>query len=185
MKFCSQCGATLNIDIPVGDNRPRHICSNPDCQEIHYVNPKIIVCTLPVLDDKVLLCKRAIEPRVGFWTLPGGFMECAESTEQGAIRETQEEAGAEVSVRQLYRVFDMPHINQVYIIYLAEMTSPQFEAGEESLEVALFSESDVPWSDVAFTVMKRALEDYFQDLKNGHFPIKNALIKKSQLMYIT
>lgn len=146
--------------VPVGDARPRDVCTAPACSEIHYENPRIVTGTLPLWQGKILLCKRAIEPRKGFWTLPAGFMELSETVEQGAIRETQEEAGATIAVRGLLSVLDVPHASQVHMFYLAELVDGAFCAGEESLAVALFDVADIPWSDLAFKTVVLTLKHY-------------------------
>lgn len=170
MNYCSECGAKVSKRIPDGDDRLRYVCIS--CDVIHYQNPRIIVGTIPVFEDKILLCKRAIEPRKGFWTVPAGFMENGETTEQGAFRETWEEAKAAVTDGQLYRIFDLPYINQVYIFYRATMERPEFAAGSESLEVELYDEQDIPWDQIAFPVVVDALREYFSDRKSGHFPVR-------------
>lgn len=169
MKFCSACGGAINLAVPQGDDRERHICSS--CNTIHYQNPRIITGTLPVHGQHVLLCKRAIEPRHGLWTLPAGFMENGETTEQGAVRETWEEARAKVSIRSLYTLFNLPQINQVYFFYLSELKEPTYGAGPESLEVELFTEANIPWDQLAFPVVRRTLERYFEDRQRDHFPL--------------
>ncbi|WP_210396489.1 NUDIX hydrolase [Motiliproteus sediminis] len=169
MKFCSLCGAGVRFEIPTGDNRPRYLCSS--CDTIHYQNPNIIAGCLPVYQDQILLCKRAIEPRHGLWTLPAGFMENGETTREAAIRETREEACAEVELQQLYTLTSIPHINQVQMIYLARLPSPLFAAGDETLEAGLFSEADIPWDQLAFQTIRNALRFYFADRKQGVFPL--------------
>lgn len=169
MKYCSECGQALNIKVPAGDNRPRHVCDT--CHTIHYLNPKIVTGTLPVWEDKVLLCKRAIEPRFGLWTLPAGFMETGETTEQAAERESVEEANANLEIQQLYTVINLPHIDQVYMLYRASLTDLEFYAGEESLEVKLFREEEVPWQELAFRTIHFTLKRYFEDREKGHFPL--------------
>ncbi len=169
MKYCSNCAAELHIAIPEGDNLPRHICSQ--CDTIHYQNPKIIAGCLPVYEDKVLLCRRAIEPRLGFWTLPAGFMENYESTEQAALRETREEANAEVRILSLYTLTSIVHVNQVQLIYLAQMDKPEYSISSESLEVALFAEHEIPWDQLAFHTIKNALTHYFEDRRQGTYPL--------------
>ena len=176
MKFCSHCGHSVVFEIPAGDDRPRHLCH--DCGAIHYVNPRVIVGTLPYLGDQVLLCKRAIEPRYGLWTLPAGFMENGESSEQGALRESWEEARAKLRVDELFSVYDIPHINQVYLIYRGELTDTNFGPGPESLEVALFDEKDIPWEEMAFPVMTQTLQHYFKDRENGVFGLHRGVIEK-------
>ena len=172
MKFCHQCAGSLILRIPQGDDKPRHCCSK--CDAIFYLNPKNVVGTLSFFEDKVLLCKRAIQPRIGKWTLPAGYMENGESSLDGAIRETQEEAGASVIVESdsLYTLFNLPKINQVYIFFRTELANLNFSAGIESQEVALFSEAEVPWAEIAFPVVKSTLEHYFDDLRNNQFPVR-------------
>jgi ADP-ribose pyrophosphatase YjhB (NUDIX family) len=158
--FCSTCGSPTQNVIPSGDARPRDVCTAPACGNIHYENPRIVAGTLPLWEGKILLCKRAIEPRKGFWTLPAGFMELSETVEQGAVRETQEEAGTAISVRGLLSVLDVPHASQVHMFYLADMVDGSFCAGEESLEVALFEVADIPWADLAFKTVVLTLQHY-------------------------
>jgi len=171
MKFCSQCGASVSLRIPSGDNRPRFVCDQ--CQTVHYQNPRIVAGCLPVWEGRILLCRRAIEPRKGYWTLPAGFMENGETLEQAAARETLEEANARVHGLQLYTVFDLPHISQVYIFFRAELADLDFSAGEESLEVQLFEESDIPWGELAFPTVGRTLEYFLADRIVQNFPIRN------------
>ncbi|MGV6825897.1 MAG: NUDIX hydrolase [bacterium] len=168
MKYCSTCGEKVILRVPRGDHLERFVCE--DCGEIHYQNPKIVTGCLPVWEDKVLLCKRAIEPRHGKWTLPAGFMENAESAQQGAARETWEEACASVEVASLYTTVNLPHINQVYMMFLSRLTDLDFAPGPESLEVALFKEQEIPWQELAFPVVTETLKFYFQDVRQGHFP---------------
>ena len=172
MKFCHHCAAPLIVRVPEGDDKPRHCCD--DCDVIFYQNPKNVVGTLTIHDEKVLLCKRAIKPRVGKWTLPAGFMENGESSLNGAIRETKEEAGANVILtnNSLYTLFNLPSINQVYMFFRAELADLEFYPGPESEEVALFSEAEITWTEIAFPVVKSPLEHYFQDLKTNRFPVR-------------
>jgi ADP-ribose pyrophosphatase YjhB (NUDIX family) len=167
--FCSQCGSNriANI-IPAGDDHVREVCEA--CGHIHYFNPKIVVGALPVWADKVLLCKRAIEPRYGKWTLPAGFMEEAESLEEGAVRETAEEAGARIHDLALYTTISLPDISQVYMLFRAELSDLDFAAGTESLEVKLFSEAEIPWEELAFRTISATLKHYFADRQHGNFP---------------
>ncbi|WP_396588880.1 NUDIX hydrolase [Bermanella sp. R86510] len=166
MKYCSECSHPVEYIIPQGDNRERATCT--ECGTIHYVNPRIIAGTLPVYENQVLLCKRAIEPRLGYWTLPAGFMELGETLEQGAVRETWEEAGIDVTAGQLLTSISVPHISQVHIFFLAHMSSPEHALRtSESLEVQLFQWSDVPWDEIAFPTVKKTLEHYQQDCKQG------------------
>ncbi|MEX1033168.1 MAG: NUDIX hydrolase [Cellvibrionaceae bacterium] len=170
MKFCSSCGAPVEQRIPEGDDRERHVCAS--CDTIHYVNPRIITGCLPVYEDKVLLCKRAIQPRLGLWTLPAGFMENGETTLQGALRESWEEARANIEVHDLYTLFNLPYINQVYLFYRGRLTDLDFAPGIESLEVELFTEDTIPWDELAFPVIKKTLEHYFSDRQRGHYPLR-------------
>ena len=172
MKFCHQCAGPLVFRIPQGDDKPRFCC--PDCDSVFYQNPKNVVGTLPVYGDKVLLCKRAIQPRIGKWTLPAGYMENGESSLAGALRETEEEAGASVLVQDdsLYTLFNLPSINQVYMFFRAELVNLDFAAGAESAAVELFSEEEIPWNEIAFPVVKSTLEHYFQDLRRNKFPVR-------------
>ncbi|MEM1327961.1 MAG: NUDIX hydrolase [Bacteroidota bacterium] len=166
MNFCSHCGSNkLERRIPEGDNRLRVICTN--CHTIHYVNPKVVVGCLAVWEDKVLLCRRAIEPRLGYWNVPAGYLENGETAEAGAIREVEEEAAAKVDIRGVLTVYSLPHVNQVYIHFLADLKDGAFGVGVESLESQLFSEADIPWQDLAFTSSAFALKKYFADRKDG------------------
>ena len=171
MKFCSECGTKVTITIPEGDDRERHVC--PSCETIHYRNPKIVAGTIPVVDGQILLCRRAIEPRHGLWTLPAGFMENGESTKEAARRETWEEACAHTCREELYTVISIPHINQVYMIYRAELEKPEFAPGAESLEVQLFSEGDIPWDELAFRTVSRTLEFFFADRRREQFILRD------------
>lgn len=177
MKFCSNCGSPVNLKIPRGDDRERHVCTY--CDTIHYQNPRIIAGCLPVYKDKVLLCRRAIEPRYGMWTLPAGFMENGESTEQGALRECWEEARAELNLHSLYTLFSLPEINQVYMLFRGELANLDFAPGLESLEVALFKEHEIPWDSLAFQVMRKTLQYYFSDLSGQNFPFRSETIYRS------
>ena len=166
MKYCSQCGSgDLKKEIPQGDNRLRKVCGR--CGTIHYTNPKIITGCLPVWDNKVLLCRRAIEPRKGFWNVPAGFMELGESVEEGAAREVWEEAEAKVNIWGVHTIFTFTRFSHVYVQYLGELVDGKFGIGKESLEVKLFAEEEIPWQEIAFESSVFALEKYFEDRKNG------------------
>lgn len=178
LKYCSQCGAATHMAIPKGDNRERQICQS--CDTIFYENPRIVAGTLPIYKNQVLLCKRAIAPRIGYWTLPAGFMENGETTEEAALRETLEEANAHVQLISLYASTSITHVNQVQMIYLANLPEPIFSAGAESLEVALFDEADIPWDHIAFTTITSTLKQYFQDRKNNTFPLRHLDLNRSQ-----
>jgi ADP-ribose pyrophosphatase YjhB (NUDIX family) len=160
MKHCSSCGSLVIEKIPDGDNRHRWVCDQ--CSTVHYQNPKIVVGCVPERDGKVLLCKRAIEPRYGFWTVPAGFMELGETMQQGAARETLEEACADVEIGHLFASVDVVQAGQVHVFFTATLCG-DFGAGNESLESALFRQEDIPWSDIAFRSGKFALEKYFED----------------------
>ena len=176
MKFCSECASPVCLQIPEGDNRPRYVC--PECATIHYHNPKMVVGSIPVWDEdgqiRVLLCKRAIEPRHGYWTLPAGFMENNETTSQAAVRETEEEAGADIEIGNLFSLLNVAQVHQVHLFYLARLRTLDFAAGIESLEVGLFTESEIPWDDLAFPTIRKTLELFFADCvkigdTGGHF----------------
>ena len=170
MNFCIKCGASVSMIVPDGDTRERAVCDN--CGYIHYVNPRIVTGCLPVHKDQVLLCKRAIEPRYGFWTLPAGYLENGETVAAGAARETMEEANANVTGLDLYTVFSLPHISQIYMFFLSELNKPEFSSGEESLEVELFSEDKIPWDLLSFPVVTQTLEFFFEDRKTSDFPVR-------------
>jgi ADP-ribose pyrophosphatase YjhB (NUDIX family) len=176
MKYCSQCGSQVEVTIPAGDNRPRHVCTA--CGTIHYQNPKVVVGCIPVWEDRILLCRRAIEPRYGLWTLPAGFMENGETSQQGAARETLEEACARVEVQALYTLFNLPHIDQIYLLFRSRLLDLDFAAGEESLEVQLFEETEIPWEEIAFPVIRESLKLYFEDRRQGAFPLRGGTIER-------
>ena len=170
MNFCIKWGASVSMIVPDGDTRERAVCDN--CGHIHYVNPRIVTGCLPVHEDQVLLCKRAIEPRYGFWTLPAGYLENGETVAVGAARETMEEANANVTGLELYTVFSLPHISQIYMFFLSELNKAEFSSGEESLEVKLFSEDEIPWDSLSFPVVTQTLEFFFKDRKTSDFPVR-------------
>jgi ADP-ribose pyrophosphatase YjhB (NUDIX family) len=166
MNFCSNCGSSeLSNIVPMGDNRPRIVCER--CGTIHYHNPKIIAGCLPLWEDKVLLCRRAIEPRQGLWNIPAGFMEVGETVEQGAMREVWEEAEAEVKLLGVHTIFTFTKFHHVYIQFLGELVDGRFGVGEESLETRLFTEAEIPWDAIAFESSVFALHRFFEDRKNG------------------
>jgi ADP-ribose pyrophosphatase YjhB (NUDIX family) len=177
MKYCSNCGGTVALKIPAGDSLPRHVCDA--CSTIHYQNPKMIVGCIAEWEDRVLLCRRAIEPRLGLWTVPAGFMENGETTAQGAARETLEEANARVEVGPLYAMYNIPHINQVYILFRARLLDLNFSAGTESLEVQLFDEKDVPWESIAFATVRNTLNHYYADRKAGEYRFHLGTIERA------
>jgi ADP-ribose pyrophosphatase YjhB (NUDIX family) len=165
MKFCSECAHPVTVAIPEGDNRPRYVCTQ--CGTIHYQNPKMVIGSIPVWEKdgeiKVLLCKRAIEPRYGYWTLPAGFMENEETTAEAAVRETEEEAGANVELGNLFTLLNVAHVHQVHLFYLARLLDLDYAAGIESLDVQLFAEHEIPWDDLAFPTICTTLELFFAD----------------------
>lgn len=166
MNYCSNCGHDkLEFIIPKGDNRSRYVCTN--CGMIHYSNPKIVTGCLPIWKDKVLLAKRSIEPRKGYWNVPGGYMENGETAEEGAAREVWEETLAKVKVTGVHAIFSIPHINQVYIHFLGQLTEASFGVGPESLEVQLFTQAEIPWKDIAFISSSFTLKKYYEDLAKG------------------
>ena len=166
IKFCSQCGSgNVEKAQPPGDDRVRDICTA--CGHIHYVNPKIVVGSIPVWGEQILLCRRAIEPRYGKWTLPVGFMEEGETLAEGAKRETLEEAGARISIELLYASYSLPEISQVYVLFLAKLDDLDYAPGSESLEVKLFHEHEIPWEELAFVTIGEALKRYFADRVKG------------------
>ena len=169
MNYCSACSAPVSKKVPPGDNLPRFVCEV--CQAIHYQNPKIVAGCIPEWRDQILLCRRAIEPKSGLWTFPAGFMEIGESTEQAAIRETWEEANARVELTGLSAVLSLPHIGQVYMVFRGRMLSSEFKAGEESLDVRLFSPQHIPWDDIAFPVVKEVLRRHVDNTAVGHHSV--------------
>jgi ADP-ribose pyrophosphatase YjhB (NUDIX family) len=170
LKYCADCGSPVELRIPQDDSRERYICTT--CTTIHYQNPRNIVGCIPVWEDgRVLLCRRAIEPRHGLWTLPAGFMENGETTEEGAARETLEEANARVKIHELYAMYNLSYINQVHLLYRATLLDLEFSPGVESLEVRLFAEEEIPWDTLAFRPVKYTLQHYFAERKTGVFTL--------------
>lgn len=168
MKFCSNCAAPLARRVPPGDSLPRYVCDQ--CGEIHYQNPKLVVGAVAEWEGRVLLCRRAIEPRYGYWTLPAGFMENDETAGDAALRETLEEAGARIELIDAYSMISVPMVNQVHLFYRARLLDLEFAPGEESLDVALFEEADIPWKDIAFRTVGLTLKYWFADRARGGFP---------------
>ncbi len=177
LNYCTKCGRPLVFEIPAGDDRRRYVCRA--CGTVHYTNPKMVLGTIPVFDDRVLLCRRAIEPRRGLWTLPAGFMEDGETVEEGAKRETMEEAGASLENLSPFALFSLPFVSQVYLMFRAALAAPDFAAGPESLEAALFSEADIPWDKIAFPVIEDTLRLFFADRKKGVFSFHTETITAS------
>jgi ADP-ribose pyrophosphatase YjhB (NUDIX family) len=180
MNYCDHCGGRLISKIPRDDDRLRDVC--PACGRVHYANPKLVVGCIPLWQDgplqegRILLCKRAIEPRLGYWTLPAGYLENGESVSQGAARETLEETGADVVDLAPYRMYDIVHVHQVYLLFRARLAAPNFHPTTESAAVELFSESQIPWEEIAFPVIRKTLEDYLHDRRTGCFPFANGEI---------
>ena len=168
MNFCSRCGSPKMVwRVPDGDNRPRHVCDA--CGEIFYENPKIVAGCVPVWGDQVLLCRRNIEPRYGYWTLPAGFMELGETTEQGAVRETVEEAGAHIELQGLYTLLNVVRVGQLHLFYRARLLDTDFAPGPETIEAQLFAEPEIPWDDLAFRTVRETLKRFFEDRRQGQF----------------
>ena len=169
MKYCSNCGASVSILIPEGDDRERYVCDN--CRVIHYENPKVVVGCIPEHEGEILLCRRSIEPRKGFWTVPAGFLENGETVADGAEREALEEAEVRVEILGLFTLFNLTDINQIYLLFRSRMMDLDFGVGEESLEVRLYSEEAIPWDEMAFPAIKESLRLFFKDRENGNFPL--------------
>ena len=168
INHCRQCGSAVENRIPDdGDTKLRAVC--PTCHTIHYINPLNVVGTIPLWGDKVLLCKRNIEPRKGKWTLPAGFMELGETTAEGAARETIEEAGAQFEMHALFSLINVARVGQVHLFYRATLLSPEFDPGTETQEALLFDEADIPWDEIAFRTVKETLEYFFADRRAGQF----------------
>ena len=176
MKFCSTCGAPVTLRVPPGDTLQRYICDA--CKAIHYQNPRMVVGCIAEWEDRVLLCRRAIEPRYGLWTVPAGFMENGETTDAGAMRETLEEANARVEIDSLYALYNIPHINQVYLLFRARLIDADVRAGAETLEVRLCAEHEIPWEEIAFASVRNALVRYYEDRKKGAFPFHMGTIQQ-------
>jgi len=179
MKFCSSCGAPVTHEIPDGDNRHRHICGS--CDEIHYKNPNVVVGVIAEWQGRIILCRRAIEPRIGYWTMPAGYLEINESTDEGAAREAEEEAGIDVEIGDLLTLINIPQIGQVQMIYQGTLRSPDFEAGIESLEVKLVTEDEIPWDELAFPTVKISLEHYYASRRAGEFSLHTQVLRRGQL----
>lgn len=167
IKHCRACGSPVEYTTPPDDNRDRATCTV--CGTIHYENPLNVVGTLPVWQDKVLLCRRNIEPQYGFWTLPAGFMELGETTEQGAVRETVEEAGAHIELQGLYTLLNVVKVGQLHLFYRARLLDTDFAPGPETIEAQLFTEQEIPWDDLAFRTVRETLKRFFEDRRQGQF----------------
>ncbi len=169
MRFCSDCGSPVRFGPVDGDPLPRYVCTQ--CQTIHYQNPKVVCGCLATWEDRILFCKRAIEPRYGYWTLPAGFMENGETTAEGAQRETQEEANATVTIEGLYCVFNIPQISQIYMMFRGTLVDGLHSPGAESLETVLWRDTEIPWEQLAFPAVKRTLKFYLADRQQQEFPV--------------
>lgn len=174
VKHCSYCGAPVTARVPSGDSLPRHVCDA--CETIHYENPKLVVGCIAEWQGRILLCRRAIEPRRGLWTLPAGFMENRETTVEAAERETREEACARIRPHALFALVDVPHISQVHLFYRGELIDGHHRAGEESLDTALFAEGEVPWEEIAFRSVTFALHAYFDDRRLGQWQMHSTAL---------
>lgn len=174
MNYCSRCGGAVRLQVPAGDDRERHVCTQ--CGHIHYLNPRLVVGCIAEWEDRILLCRRAIEPRYGLWTVPAGYLEHGESTEEAGMRETWEEAVARVEILSLYSLYSLPHIGQVYLIYRARLTEPAYAPGRESLEVGLFTEAEIPWDALAFPVVEQSLRAFFDDRRRGSFELRTGTV---------
>ncbi len=176
MNFCSNCGQGLTYLTPPGDDRARYCCES--CGVVHYQNPRMVVGCIPETEDKILLCRRAIEPCCGKWTLPAGYLENGETVEAGAKREAFEEARARVEILAPYALYSICYVNQMYLMFRARLKDNNFHAGRESLEVKLFSENDIPWEEIAFRVINATLLQYYDDRRAGRFPFYMGNIAK-------
>jgi ADP-ribose pyrophosphatase YjhB (NUDIX family) len=170
MNFCSQCGGPLTLTVPLDDDRPRHVC--PACGTIHYQNPKLVVGCIPVWENRILMCRRDIDPRKGYWTLPAGFLENGETAAAGARRETFEETGATVADLEPYLMVDIVHIHQIYLMFRSRLLAPDFHPTRESAEVKLLGKDDIPWDEIAFKVVEKTLRYYLQDRPSGRFAFR-------------
>ncbi len=169
IKHCRACGGAVVYRTPADDNRERAVCTV--CETIHYENPLNVVGTLPVWEDKVLLCRRGIEPRHGLWTLPAGFMELGETSEQGAIRETIEEAGARIELQGLFSMINVARVGQIHFFYRARMLDTGLDPGPETIEARLFAEAEIPWDEIAFRTTRKTLECFFADRRAGAYGV--------------
>ncbi len=170
MKYCNQCGNAVSLKTPPADNRPRYICQH--CETVHYQNPKVVAgCLVEADDGRILLCRRAIEPRYGYWTLPAGFMELGETTLEAALRETFEEAQARVEIDGLFAVFNLPHVDQVYMMFRSRLVDGVYGAGEETLEAGLFERHTIPWDNLAFSTIRHTLRLFYEDQANDRYRV--------------
>lgn len=179
MNYCSQCGEPVALIVPADDDRPRHVC--PSCGSIYYHNPKLVVGCIPEWDGRILMCRRDIEPRRGYWTLPAGFLENGETAADGARRETFEETGAQVVDVEPYLMVDIVHIHQIYMMYRSRLAATDFHPTRESSEVKLLEEADIPWDEIAFKVIEKTLTHYLQDRSTGRFTFRTDRIDKHEI----
>ena len=179
MNFCTQCGQPVVSQIPAGDNRPRFVCQS--CGWIHYQNPLMVVGCVPDHQGSILLCKRSIQPRYGYWTLPAGFMELGESMGEAALRETWEEARARVELGPLFAMVDVIHARQIHAFFAAVLSEPEHAPGEETLETRLFRPEEIPWEKMAFPSVRIALEQYLRNKDSGHAGVHLATAPRIRL----
>lgn len=168
MNFCAECGGPVSLRTPPGDHLPRYVCEK--CGTIHYQNPRLVVGCVPELDGRILICRRAIEPRRGYWTVPAGFMENGETLQQAAARESHEETLATVEIGSLLAVVHVLPAHQVHVFFRARLEADEFGPGPESLEVELVDPADIPWDDIAFPSTEFALRRYLEDRAAGAEP---------------
>lgn len=178
MNYCSQCGSPVQLQQPAGDDRPRHVCSR--CGAIHYQNPKLVAGAIVERDGKLLLCRRAIEPRYGTWTIPAGYMENGETVAECARREAREEAGADLAALAPYALLDLPFIGQVYFVFRAGLATPDVQPGAESLEVRFFDPAEIPWSELSFAVVRQVLRSYCADRPHGIYPFRQLAVPHAE-----
>lgn len=181
LRFCMRCGHHASYLIPAGDSRPRLVCLS--CDYIHYDNPKVVSGVIAVHDGKILLCRRAIEPRYGYWTLPAGFLEIGETMAEGALRETVEEADAIATDAKLYALINIPHLGQIHVFYVTTLKDGRFGCGTESLECRLFAPSEIPWDELSFKSVICALQLYLADTNQN--PHNRALPVHERTIYDT
>ena len=182
MKYCSRCGSPVVSSTPPGDDRPRYMCNA--CGAIHYQNPRVVVGCIPEWQDQILLCTRAIEPRYGYWTLPAGFLENGETVTEGAMRETLEEAGAAVYDLVPYGLYNICHVNQIYLMFRGRLSDLSFKPGLESLDVRLFAPEEIPWDDLAFPVIEKTLARYTEDRIRSKFRFHIADVERSDALFV-
>lgn len=180
INYCSNCGEPVRNRIPEGDDRPRKVCDA--CGSIYYKNPKMVVGCIAEWEDKILMCRRAIAPQIGKWTLPAGYLESSETVAEGAIRETWEEAHAAVEIIAPFALFNLPFVDQIYLIFRARMMNLDFSTSPESSEVMLMTEAQIPWDDLAFEVIRKILQRYFENRSRGEFQFQMGdILRKSYI----